>query len=246
MTTFRKKDGALTPMGSKILRVKTGAAIQPDEAISRGQLESANSQGQALTIAGVIAFTGANTHTGIETHTGAETHSGAEVFSNAAGVTTDTITPRTSGAGTSVQDPVTPWLLNLAPAITASGSVFLANATTTTVANTITLPACTAGGVGTTYKVKVIKAVTAGGTYVVNTTGSDVFLGGVYGTIAAPNATNDAFFGASTANKTLTLNATTTGGLIGGWLEFTMISATQWSVSGVTLGTGTQATPFSN
>ncbi len=200
----------------------------------------------------VINFTGANTHTGIETHTGAETHagaethSGAEVFSNAAGVTTDTITPRTSGAGTSVQAPVTPWLLNLSPAITASGAVFLANATTTTVANTITLPACTAGGVGTIFKVKVIKAVTAGGTYVVNTTGSDVFLGGVYGTIAVPNATNDAILATSTANKTLTLNATTTGGLIGGWLEFTMISATQWSVSGVTLGTGTQASCFSN
>ncbi len=178
--------------------------------------------------------------------TGTNTHSGTETFSNAAGVTTDIITPRTSGAGTSLQAPVTPWLLNLSPAITASGSVFLANATTTTVANTITLPACTAGGVGTIFKVKVIKAVTAGGTYVVNTTGSDVFLGGVYGTIAVPNATNDAILATSTANKTLTLNATTTGGLIGGWLEFTMISATQWSVSGVTLGTGTQATPFSN
>ncbi len=178
--------------------------------------------------------------------TGTNTHSGTETFSNSAGVTTNNITPRTSGAGTSLQSPVTPWLLDLSPAITASGSVFLANATTTTVANTLTLPACTAGGVGTTFKVKVIKAVTVGGTYVVNTTGTDVFLGGVYGTIAAPNATNDALFAPSTTNKTLTLNATTTGGLIGGWLEFTMISATQWSVSGVTLGTGTIATPFSN
>lgn len=198
------------------------------------------------TYAGANTYSGNNTFSGNETFTGTNTHSGTETFSNAAGITTDIITPRTSGAGTSLQAPVTPWLLNLSPAITASGTVFLANATTTTVANTITLPACTAGGVGTIFKVKVIKAVTAGGTYVVNTTGTDVFLGGVYGTIAVPNATNDAILAVSTANKTLTLNATTTGGLIGGWLEFTMISATQWSVSGVTLGTGTQATCFSN
>ncbi len=209
---------------------RVGDSILADEAVNNRQVFTKSGQ----------TFSGANTYSGANTHTGTET------FSNAAGVTTDIITPRTSGAGTSLQAPVTPWLLNLSPAITASGAVFLANATTTTVANTITLPACTAGGVGTNFKVKVIKAVTAGGTYVVNTTGSDVFLGGVYGTIAAPNATNDALFAASTANKTLTLNATTTGGLIGGWLEFTMISATQWSVSGVTLGTGIIATPFSN
>ena len=92
----------------------------------------------------------------------------------------------------------------------------------------------------------VIKAVTAGGTYAVNTTGADVFLGGVYGTIANNASAGDSLFATSTVNKTLTLNATTTGGLIGGWLEFTMISATQWSVSGTTLGTGAIATPFSN
>jgi hypothetical protein len=219
--------------GKKQQNVADG--VLATDGVSKGQMDTAIQTAITTDISdNNIAFTGTNTHSGTET------------FSNAAGVTTDTITPRTSGAGTSLQAPVTPWLLNLSPAITASGSVFLANATTTTVANTITLPACTAGGVGTMFKVKVIKAVTAGGTYVVNTTGSDVFLGGVYGTIAAPNATNDALFAASTANKTLTLNATTTGGLIGGWLEFTMISATQWSVSGVTLGTGTIATPFSN
>jgi len=206
-------------------------AVLADEAVTKRQLDLAI--GTTLE-SNNNAFTGNNTHTGTET------------FSNAAGVTTNIITPRTSGAGTSLQAPVTPWLLNLSPAITASGTVFLANATTTTVANTITLPACSDAGVGTVFKVKVIKSVTAGGTYVVNTTGTDVFLGGVYGTIAAPNATNDALLGVSTANKTLTLTATTQCGLIGGWLEFTMISATQWSVSGTVLGTGTIISVFSN
>ena len=206
-------------------------AVLADEAVNKRQLDVAI--GTTLE-SNNNAFTGDNTHTGTET------------YSNAAGVTTNIITPRTSGAGTSLQAPVTPWLLNLSPAITTSGTVFLANATTTTVANTITLPACSDAGVGTVFKVKVIKSVTAGGTYVVNTTGTDVFLGGVYGTIAAPNATNDALLGVSTANKTLTLTATTQCGLIGGWLEFTMISATQWSVSGTVLGTGTIISVFSN
>lgn len=231
MSFFRKKNGAITSSGPALQRLKIAPAIYGNEAVNKDQLETAVNS----------TLEGNNND-----FTGNNTHSGTETFSNAAGVITNTITPRTSGAGTSLQAPVTPWLLDLSPAITASGSVFLANATTTTVANTITLPACSTAGIGTIFKVKVIKAVTAGGTYVVNTTGTDVFIGGVYGTIAVPNATNDAIFAPSTVNKTLTLNATTTGGLIGGWLEFTMVSATQWSVSGVTLGTGVQATPFSN
>lgn len=235
---FRNKNGALAPMGSTLKRVKALAAVNADEAVPRGQLESGT--GGLLTIGAVIAFTGANTHTG------AETHSGAEVFSNAAGVTTDTVTPRTSGAGTSLQAPVINWTLNSSPAVTQSGAVIYANAATTTVANTVTLPACATASIGTTFKIKVVKAVTAGGTYVINTTGTDVFLGGIYGTIANNSTAGDSLFAASTANKTITLSATTQCGLIGGWIELTMISATQWSVSGMLLGTGSIASNFSN
>lgn len=195
------------------------------------------------TTAQVINFTGANTHTGVETHTGAETHSGAEVFSNAAGVTTNDITERSAGAGTHIKTPVSVATTTLAPTALTSGTTYCLSATGGFVT---TLPACSAANVGLSYKFKIITSVTGGGTYVINTTGTDVFVGGVYGSIAAPNATNDAFFGASTANKTITLSATTTCGLVGGWLEVTCVSATQWAVNGVTLGTGTIATPFSN
>lgn len=131
----------------------------------------------------------------------------------------------------------------LAPAVAASGTVYsLAKAD----GLTVTLPACATAAIGTTYKFVITVSSTTSVFYIINTTGTDVFIGGVYGTIAVPNATNDAIFATSTANKTMTLNATTTGGLIGGWIELTMVSATQWHVSGMTLGTGTQATPFSN
>ena len=218
-------------MGTKSLRIIAADAIYANEVATKGQLDTA---------------IGTTLEANNNVFTGNNTHSGTESFSNAAGVTTDIVTPRTSGAGTSLQAPVTPWLLNLSPAITASGSVFLANATTASATNTLTLPACTAGGVGTIFKVKVIKSVTTTGTYVVNTTGGDALLGGVYGTIANNASAGDSLYSVSTVNKTLTLNATTQCGLIGGWLEFTMISATQWSVSGMTLGTGAIATPFSN
>lgn len=174
------------------------------------------------------------------------TFTGTNTFSNASGVTTDRLTPNTSGAGTSIMAPVAEWTLNVSPAVTASGTTYYANAATTTVANTMTLPACAAASIGTTYKVKVIKAVTVGGTYVINTTGTDVFIGSFYGSIAAPNATNDALFAVTTVNKTMTLTATTACGLVGTWFEFTMISATQWSVTGMGIGTGTIVTPFSN
>lgn len=158
-----------------------------------------------------------------------------------------TINELVAGSGvtvTSVRKPIiSAGAATLAPTIQQSGSIIaLAKADGTTV----TLPACSVANIGVTYKFQIAVSSTGGVFYVINTTGSDVFLGGIYGSIAAPGAINDAFFGVSTANKRITLNATTTGGLIGGWVEVTCVSGTQWMVTGVTLGTGTIATPFSN
>lgn len=214
---------------------KLAYGISPDEATPLAQVED-------LIQAGLTTDILDNTNT----WTGANTFSSTLTASDATGVRTNNITPRSAGSGTAVQAPVLNWTLDLSPAVTQSGAVIYANAATTTVANTITLPACATASIGTIFKVKVVKAVTAGGTYVINTTGTDVFLGGIYGTIANNSAAGDSLFAASTANKTITLSATTQCGLIGGWIELTMISATQWSVSGMTLGSGAIATPFSN
>jgi hypothetical protein len=40
------------------------------------------------------------------------------------------------------------------------------------------------------------------------------------------------------------MNGSTTGGLIGGSIRFTAISATQWMVTGNYVGSGTLADPF--
>lgn len=220
---------------------KLAYGISPDEATPLAQVEDLIQAGLTTDI-----LDNTNTWTGANTYTGAVSLTSTVTVSDAAGIRTNNVTPRSAGSGTALQAPVINWTLDLSPAVTQSGAVIYANAATTTVANTITLPACATASIGTIFKVKVVKAVTAGGTYVINTTGTDVFLGGIYGTIANNSAAGDSLFAASTTNKTITLSATTQCGLIGGWIELTMISATQWSVSGMTLGSGAIATPFSN
>lgn len=46
-----------------------------------------------------------------------------------------------------------------------------------------------------------------------------------------------------TTHLTITMNGSTTGGLIGTVIDFEGISATQWLVSGLVVGSGTLATP---
>jgi len=174
------------------------------------------------------------------TTTGNNTHSGTETFSNATGVTTDTLTPATSGAGTSYLRPAgrlttTP----IAATALKSGGVYtLAKADGITVA----LPALATATIGTTFKFHVETASTSGG-YVISTgEAGDVFFGSLWATIANPDAANDMELNvAATTVNTLTLGATTACGLAGGWFEVTAISATQWAISGIVLGSGTVA-----
>lgn len=183
----------------------------------------------------------ANTFTGIQTFTGNNTHSGTETFSNAAGVTTDTITPRTSGAGTALRIPTGVYTTTpVALSVTQSGGHYgLSKAD----GLAVTLPEITAATVGMRFTFTILTSCTSVG-YVISTAAasSDVMIGGIWATIANPDAANDMEFNiAATTVNTLTLGATTAAGLAGGSVEFTAISATQWAVSGTVLGSGTIA-----
>lgn len=225
MSGFRLSDNGrvLRPYGTgkKIVR-----GILPgehaDDAVTKAQLDAIDN----TLLAANNAFTGNNTHTGTET------------FSNAAGVTTDTITPATSGAGTALKVPAgvqttTPF------APTKSGGVYgLSKAD----GLAVTLPALATVGIGTTFKFHILTTCTSVG-YVFSTgEAGDVFVGGLWCTIANPDASNDMEFNiaAGTVN-TLTLGATTACGLAGGYIEVTAISATQWAINGTCLGSGTLA-----
>jgi hypothetical protein len=105
---------------------------------------------------------------------------------------------------------------------------------------TITLPA--SSGSGLRFKVFVQTTITSNG-LIINTAGSDVFVGGI---LVAKTSDGTSFAGDSTANKTITLNGTTTGGIAGSVVELQDVYVGGWAVTGYAPGSGTIATPFSN
>lgn len=61
---------------------------------------------------------------------------------------------------------------------------------------------------------------------------------------AAIATSGDVFTGDGTSHVSIVLDGDTKGGLVGGCLTFTAISATQWIVTGDVVGTGTMVTAF--
>lgn len=106
---------------------------------------------------------------------------------------------------------------------------------------TLTLPA---PQVGMTFDVSVSVSRTSN-SYKIITNAATVFLLGAYMAGDATIATSgDIFTGDGSTHVALTFDGDTKGGLVGGCLTFTCISATQWFVSGDVIGTGTMVTAF--
>ena len=105
---------------------------------------------------------------------------------------------------------------------------------------TVTLPAATGGGACYHFKVSVVNT----SNYVIQVVGNDT----MDGHIVSLADGGDTTVGWETASDsdTITMNATTKGGVsIGDWVELCDTAADQWSVTGVTTSSGTEATPFS-
>lgn len=104
---------------------------------------------------------------------------------------------------------------------------------------TATLPAST--GSGDEYELFVLTTVTSNSYIIKVANATDVIQGGVSlstdisGTNMLTAATTD----------TITMNGSTTGGLIGSWVRLKDVSAGFWRLSGFMATTGTEATPFS-
>jgi len=103
---------------------------------------------------------------------------------------------------------------------------------------TVTLPAAT--GSGDTYKFFVITTVTTND-YVIQVTGNDV----ISGTLAVSTDIGGTVAPTAADSDTITMNGSTTGGLIGSYVELVDVAADRWAVSGALNATGTEATPFS-
>ena len=74
-------------------------------------------------------------------------------------------------------------------------------------------------------------------------TAGDFLVGSVVGAIEAL-ATDETHFANGSTHLGISSNKTTTGGLIGGWLELECITTGLWSIKGVLSCTATPATPF--
>lgn len=104
---------------------------------------------------------------------------------------------------------------------------------------TVTLPA--SSGKGDVYKFFVLTTVTSNGYIIKVANATDIFAGGVSVSTDAGGVT----ILAGTTDDTLTMNGSTTGGLIGSHVEFTDVAAGFWQVRGFLVSTGAEATPFS-
>lgn len=81
--------------------------------------------------------------------------------------------------------------------------------------------------------------------YKIITSAASVFLiGAVMSGDATIATSGDIFTADGTTHVAITNDGDTKGGFVGERLIFTAISATQWYVSGLVIGTGTMVTPF--
>jgi hypothetical protein len=125
----------------------------------------------------------------------------------------------------------------------------------TAATTTITLPALNAtadpssagpgsdpnspNNLGISYTFFVTTAATA---VKVITAASNFLLGGVSMSTADAAASN--FVANGTTIRSINLNGTTTGGIVGSFFTITAVTATQWLIQGELIGSSTLATPF--
>lgn len=106
---------------------------------------------------------------------------------------------------------------------------------------TVTLPAAT--GTGNTYKFFVATTVTSN-SYIIQVASASDTMAGV--AIVANDTDNSAsIFETAATSDTITLNGTTTGGILGGQVELQDVATGVFSVVVRGAATGTEATPFS-
>lgn len=95
--------------------------------------------------------------------------------------------------------------------------------------------------IGMTFEFRTTVTATAGK---VLTNSASVFLLGALSIQTIATVTPAGFAANGTTIRSVNTNGTTTGGLSGDKFTVTAISATQWLVEGMLIGSGTLATPF--
>lgn len=98
--------------------------------------------------------------------------------------------------------------------------------------------------IGMQFEFVATVSVTSNAYKIVTASTSTQFLLGEIAMISTATASPAGFAANGTNIAALSANGSTTGGLIGERYKVTAISATQWFIEGVCVGSGTLATPF--
>lgn len=104
---------------------------------------------------------------------------------------------------------------------------------------TVTLPAAT--GSGAVYEIVVGTTVSSNSYVIAVANASDVMMGvlGIATDIAGVNVPT------TSTSDTITMNGSTTGGILGSRVVLQDVAANKWAVSGALVSSGVEATPFS-
>ncbi len=96
--------------------------------------------------------------------------------------------------------------------------------------------------VGREFEFFVTTTITSNSAKIITDSATTFLLGEVL-TYTTATASGAGFAFNGTTHVACTMNGTTTGGVIGTWIRVKAISATQWFISGLIVGSGTIATP---
>lgn len=103
---------------------------------------------------------------------------------------------------------------------------------------TVTLPSAT--GSFSKYRCVVATTVTSN-SYKIQVTTTDVMMG----TVDVASDIAGVTCPTTSTSDTITMNGSTTGGILGSWVEFEDIASGKWAVKGGLVSSSAEATPFS-
>lgn len=97
---------------------------------------------------------------------------------------------------------------------------------------------------GTYFDFVVSTSVTSNAAKVITGVGTELLIGGYTNVDTDTANAMAAYTGNGSTHVAVSMNGTTTGGLVGTKLRFTCLTSTQWEVEGVVMGSGAVATAF--
>lgn len=121
---------------------------------------------------------------------------------------------------------------------TESGSLFLFDRAAGIV---YTLPTAVPGAF---FDFAITTTITSNAAKVITAAGTELLIGGYTNVDTDTSNAVAAFTGNGSTHVSVSMNGTTTGGILGTKLRFTCLSSTRWMVEGIVQGSGVVATAF--